>query len=422
MWALPARAQLPALPAIDAQADIRMPSDFSRVEFYLITVEVGDNVWDNFGHTALRMVDENSGTDLMFNWGLFDTSAGVLRFGADFAAGIMEYRLGVSPPHWELARYQAEQRSIWQDRLVLTAPQKQRLYQRLAWNLRAENLQYDYDYFFDNCTTRVRDYLDEALGGSLVERSRAASPATFRDEVQSHYASLPLIAFSLDVLMNERIDRRMSQWERMFLPAQLRNQLGNLGLLADREVLAQFPPPSAGLNPYYVVLALLAPLLLLLLSVRRASIAAFSSQPGFTLRWPGLNYRLLGLLGLVVSLFSGVYGLLMTMGWLFSAHLDLHGNINLLLFWPTDLLGLYVSLKWLLGGQAPAVGYLRRRLMLLYLVLHILAALVYVLLGVTGLTAQSTGALMLYAVPVVILFALVVAAAGLRSVRAMRFR
>lgn len=419
-------AQSPAstassLQPIDDVAAMRMPADFNQLEFYLITVDVGNHVWDNFGHTALRMVDDNSDTDIVFNWGLFDTSVGYVRFAANFARGIMDYQLGVSPPAWELSRYQAEARTIWQDRLVLTPAQKQSLYQRLAWNLRDENLIYDYDYFFDNCTTRVRDYLDEALGGVISEQSRALSSNTFRDEVQSHYASLPLIAFSLDVLMNERIDRRMSQWEQMFLPAQLRAQLNQLGLLDNGEVLAEFTPPAPGVNPYYIAALMLLPLLLLLLSVRRASIASFSSQPGFTLRMPALSYRLLGLIGLPVVLFSGVYGVMMTWGWLFSSHLDTHANINLLLFWPSDLLGLLTAVRWLLAGKAPAVSRMRQRLVIFYLFLHVLSALVYVFMGLTGLSDQSTGSLMLFVVPVLILFAVVVAVVGLRPVRSMRF-
>ena len=398
-----------------------MPADFSRVEFYLITVDVGDHVWDNFGHTALRMVDENSGTDIVFNWGLFDTSVGYVRFAANFARGVMDYQLGVSPPNWEFSRYQAEARTIWQDRIVLTNAQKQRLYQRLSWNLRAENIVYDYDYFFDNCTTRVRDYLDEALGGAVADRSRALSSDTFRDEVQSHYASLPLIAFSLDVLMNSRIDRRMTQWEQMFLPAQLRNQLNRSGLLDNSEVLAQFTPPEAGINPYYLVAALLIPLLMLLLSVRRASIASFTSQPGFTLRAPWLNYRLLGLVALVVAVFSGVYGTIMLLGWLFSAHLDTHANINLMLFWPTDLLGVFFALHWLVAGAAPAVSRLRQQTVVFYMVMHIVAALIYVFMGISGLSGQNTVSLMLFVVPVLILFAMVVSVAGLRATRSMRF-
>lgn len=421
LQAQPAGADAALQTAIDDATSIRMPVDFNRVEFYLITVDVGDNVWDNFGHTALRLVDDNSGTDMVFNWGLFDTSVGQLRFASNFARGIMEYQLGVSPPHWEFARYQAEGRTVWQDRLVLTNPQKMRLYQRLAWNLREENRVYDYDYFYDNCTTRVRDYLDEALGGSIAERSRAFSNNTFRDEVTAHYASLPVISLSLDVLMNERIDRRMSQWEQMFLPAQLRQQLDRLGLLADSEVLAQFEPPPAVIDPYFVVAALLLPALLLLLSVRKASIASFTSQPGFTLRAPAISYRVMGLLGIAVALFSGVYGLIMALGWWLSSHLDLHGNINLLLFWPTDLLGVPLALRWLLSGKAPAISRLRHRLTVTYLFLHAVAALVYVVMGLFGLSAQSTGALMVFVVPVLLVFAMVVAVAGTRSVRAIRF-
>ncbi|MDP2283480.1 MAG: DUF4105 domain-containing protein, partial [Pseudohongiella sp.] len=284
------------LPLIDNAASILVPVDLNRLQFFLITVDVGNHLWDNFGHTALRMVDENSGTDIVFNWGLFDTSVGYMRFGANFVRGIMEYQLGVSPPHWELSRYQGEARTVWQDRLILTNPQKLQLYQRLSWNLRPENIVYNYDYFFDNCTTRVRDFLDEAMDGTLAARSQTLVQNSFRDEVQSHYANLPLIAMSLDVLMNSRIDRQMTQWEQMFLPASLRQHLNRLGLLADGEILAQFTPPADGPNPYLAVIALLIPLILLFLSVRKASIASFSSQPGFTLRAPGLSYRVLGLI------------------------------------------------------------------------------------------------------------------------------
>lgn len=407
-------------PPIDGPA-IRLPADFSQVRFYLITVDVGDHVWDNFGHTALRLVDDSTHTDLVFNWGLFDASIGYVRFAANFARGIMDYQLGVTPPEWELGRYQQEARTVWQDQLVLTSDQKRRLYERLAWNIRDENLVYEYEYFFDNCTTRVRDYLDEALGGSLSEQSRALSSSTFRDEVRDHYASLPLIAFSLDVLMNERIDRRMTQWEQMFLPLALRAQLDRAGLLTDGQVLMEFPAPEAGVNPYYLAALLLIPCLLLLLSLKRASIASFSSQPGFTLRMPALSYRLLGLVGLVVALFSGVYGLIMSLGWLFSSHQDIHGNLNLLLFWPTDLLGAVIALRWLLTGRAWFVSSGRHQWVMTYFIIHIMAALVYLVIVVFGLTEQRVGSLLLYVLPVLALFSVLAMTAGMSRIRSIRF-
>lgn len=420
VWSQPA-ALPPELPAIDRRDEIRMPADFSQVHFYLITVDVGDQVWDNFGHTALRMVDDNTGTDLLFNWGLFDTSGGVLRFGFNFARGIMDYQLGVAPPGWELGGYQRAGRTVWQDRLRLTTAQKQQLYQRIAWNLRPDNVVYAYDYFYDNCTTRVRDYLDEALGGQLSGQTGALTQGTYRDEVVAHYASLPLIGFSLDVLMNHRVDQRLTQWQRMFLPLQLRAQLDRQGLLEDSEVLMQFPAPEAGPNPYRMAALLLIPLLLMAATIRKASIASFSSQPGFALRAPALSYRALGLVALVICVFSGIYGLAMSLAWLVSSHEDLHGSLNLLLFWPTDLLGLGLALRWLVRGEPVLVTGARHQLIVSYLMLHVVAAMVYLVMGGFGLSGQYVGALMLYVVPVLLVFALVVLAAGLRRSRGLRF-
>lgn len=407
-------------PPVDGPA-IRLPSNFNQLRFYLITVDVGDHVWDNFGHTALRLVDESTNTDLVFNWGLFDASIGYVRFAANFARGIMDYQLGVTPPEWELGRYQQEGRTVWQDELVLTHAQKRSLYQRLAWNIRDENLVYEYDYFFDNCTTRVRDYLDEALGGALSEQSRALTRSTFRDEIRGHYASLPLISFSLDVLMNERIDRRMTQWEQMFLPLTLRAQLDRAGLLTDQQVLMEFSPPESGANPYHLAALLMIPALLLLLCLQRASIASFSSQPGLTLRLPALTYRVLGLLGLLIALFSGVYGLIMSLGWLFSSHQDIHGNLNLLLFWPTDLFGVVIALRWLLTGRAWSVSSGRHQWMMTYFIIHIMAAIVYLVIAVFGLSGQHVASLMIYVVPVLATVTILIMSAGMNRVRSIRF-
>lgn len=410
-----------AQPTIENRQDIQVPNNLNQLEFYLITVDVGANVWDNFGHTALRVVDNTTNTDLIFNWGLFDTSIGNLRFAANFARGIMNYQLGVAPPAWELGRYQAEGRSVWQDRLRLTAEQKRTLYQRLAWNLRPENISYDYEYFFDNCTTRVRDYLDEALGGALSNQTQVLGQRTFRDEVVDHYASVPVIAFSLNILMNGNIDERMTQWQRMFLPLQLREQLLRLGMIEESETVMSFAPPEAGPSANLISLLLALPMLLLLLSVRRASIASFSSQPGFALRAPAVSYRLLGLLGLIIALFSGVYGLIMSLGWWLSSHQDVHGNLNLLLFWPTDLLGLGVAFSWLLKGQAYTLSSTRQQFVTAYLVLHLLAALVYLVMALFGLGGQHLGSIALYVLPPLILYALVVMIAGMRPIRSFRW-
>ena len=421
------------LPQINAVDSIRLPASFELVDFYLITVDVGDQVWDNFGHTALRVVDRNTRSDLVFNWGLFDASEGNVAFATNFLRGILNYQLGVSPPSWEFGRYEREQRTVWQDKINLTNAQKEILYKRLAWNLREENIVYSYQYFFDNCTTRVRDYLNEALGGRLESENRALTRTTFRDEVQSHYASIPPVAVSLDILMNDRIDRRMTQWEELFLPAQLRRELlsfpsdvlrnGQRALMLEEPtVVMEFTPPSSLPSGYYFVGAgLLIPVAFLFLMLRRIPLSSFSSQPGFTFRAPQLSYRLMGLLTLIVSLASGIYGLIMSFGWIASAHLDLHQNLNLLVFWPTDILGLIFALRWLLAGRSYSMSSTTHNVIVFYFILHLLAALVYVFVALTGIAEQNVVSLLIYVVPALMAFAILVWNAGFSPVRRMRF-
>src|SRR5690606_17561823 len=118
-------------------------------------------------------------------------------------------------------------------------------------------------YFLDNCTTRVRDYLDEAVQGGIAAQAGARTQVSYRDEVLSHYASLPGIDLSLDVIMNADVDRQMSRWEHMFLPAQLRQQLlatpssvylngQRLPMLSDSQSLMDFEPPEPGPDAYHL--------------------------------------------------------------------------------------------------------------------------------------------------------------------------
>ncbi|MEZ5491213.1 MAG: DUF4105 domain-containing protein [Gammaproteobacteria bacterium] len=409
-----------ALEAVDDIDSAALPADFGRVHFYLITVDAGNNVWDNFGHTALRVIDENNNTDTVYNWGLFDASGGVVQFSFNFFRGIMNYQLGTSSPGAEFGAYRQQQRSVWQDAINLNNRQKETLYKRLLWNVRPENIVYPYHYFFDNCTTRVRDYLDEALEGKISAATGSTTDNTFRDLVTYHYRSAPLIEFSVDLLMNANIDRPVTQWEEMFLPLSLRARLMTLPsdvavagrqqpLLSDSVVIAEFPTPQAGANPYYVAgTLLLAPALFLFLLLRKVSMSYFATHSRITLNAPGLSFRLLGLVGLVVSLFSGIYGCLMLGGWFFSDHMDLYKNVNLLLCWPADLLGVVVAGRWFIQARpwplthnsAPFINY--------YMLARLVSVVAYAVIAVFNLAPQSTMTFLLTVTPGLFLLILLV--------------
>ncbi|MGM0633981.1 MAG: hypothetical protein ACQETO_12515, partial [Pseudomonadota bacterium] len=153
--------------------------------------------------------------------------------------------------------------------------------------------------------------------------------------------------------------------------------------------------------------------------IRRVPISLFSTSAGYRLTAAGFSYRLLGLLGLLLALVSGGFGALMLFAWLGSSHEDLHGNLNLLLFWPTDLLLAGYAVRWLLLGRAVTIGAGRYQWVIAYLMLHGLAGMVY--LGVSAFSGQHVGALLLYVLPVLVLFAIVTSLAGFRVVRPIRF-
>lgn len=415
---LPGR--LAALESIGSSEQYKLPADMSGVHFYLITIDVGDMVWDNFGHTAVRVFDENNNTDVIFNWGGFDTSGGVVSFSYNFFKGIMNYRLFTNTPSQEFATYRSQQRTLWQDKINLTNPEKEILYRRLLWNLEPENIAYPYQYFFDNCTTRVRDYLDEALSGRIAASNTGITEHTFREQVQAHYESVSLIGFSLDILMNSNIDRPVTEWEEMFLPLSLRERLLQIEsdvaengerqmLLSDSQLLMEFPPPSIETDAYQIAsISLLVPVLFLFLMLKKIPMSYFATHSRIGLKMANLNFRLLAFLGLITALFSGIYGLLMLGSWFVSDHLDLHHNINLLLFWPTDLLGVLVALRWLIfckpwpmtHNSTPFINY--------YLLAHVIGMITYAGITFLQVSAQFTSDIALYVVPGFFLFTILI--------------
>ena len=422
-----ATAAVPPLSELDAYPE---PDDLGGLHFYLVTVDVGNRLWDNFGHTALRVRDEASGADLLFNWGGFDASGGMLRFGLDFFLGETNYRLFTIPTEQAYAQYRSEERTVWEERINLNNAEKSRLYQRLMWNLEPDNLVYAYDYFDDNCTTRLRDYLDEALDGRLSGRFAGMTEITYRQVIEDHYASLAAVAMLLDIGMNSNIDRAMSEWEAMFLPLTLRRQLlgvqsdvalagERLGLLAESRVVAAFPPPARQWNAYLVFMLILTVLSLWLMLTRKKPrfsryIDSTPSEQQATL--PPTGFRVLGALCLICSAFSGLLGCLMLGSWFWSGHEDLHHNANLLLFWPTDLLGVIYSLRLLLLKSPWPVDRHSAPYVNNYLLAHLLGMVAYVVIHFAGLSDQDLGNVVIWLIAPLTLFTILVWRRGFQRV------
>jgi hypothetical protein len=123
------------------------------------------------------------------------------------------------------------------------------------------------------------------------------------------------------------------------------------------------------------------------------------------------------LLGLLTAIFSGVYGSLMLGSWFVSDHSDTHHNINLLLFWPTDLLIILVALRWLVLCKPWPITHNSAPFINNYLMLHVAAMLGYVAIAFLGLSQQLIMDIAVYVVPGFLLFTLLIWAVGVEPTK-----
>jgi hypothetical protein len=199
----------------------------SELTAYLMTMGQGDQVWERYGHNAIGIRDASANTDVVFNWGLF--SFDEPGFIGRFLRGEMMYWMGGQDVASTIAQYRAINRTVEIQELNLSPPQRLALYDFIKWNARDENKFYRYDYFLDNCSTRVRDVLDQVLGGALrTATDTAATGTTYRWHALRLMAEDKLTVTGVDVGLGRPTDRPITEWEEMFIPMKVRDRVREL--------------------------------------------------------------------------------------------------------------------------------------------------------------------------------------------------
>lgn len=336
-WLLALRSADSQQPTADSQSPVAAGSELT---ISVLTMGQGDAVWERFGHNALRIQDAALGTDVAYNWGTFDFDQP--NFVGRFLTGNTLYWLDSIPTGLMVEYYRRElNRSIVEQRLELTPAQRVALRDYVAWNVRPENRNYRYDYFLDNCSTRLRDVIDRALGGALrAALAPVPSALTFRSETERLTAGMPLTVSGIHVALGEPADRRMSAWEEGFVPMRLRDRLrevrvrGEDGtarpLVAEERVLyTASRAAEAAEAPSLLGRFLVAGLLLAGLLAWSASRAARGSRGG---------RAAFATLGAVWGLLTGTMGIVLALAWGVTRHEFWYDNENLLQLAPIAIL------------------------------------------------------------------------------------
>ena len=185
----------------------------------VLTCTPGEELYSTFGHSAIRIrKDEltNTPIDVIYNYGTFDGFQE--NFVLKFARGKLEYSLSVESFQDFNSAYRQENRGVTEQTLDLTSEQKRNLFILLAENSAPENRNYKYDFFYDNCATRIEQILRKALGEGFVIKDTYAGKNSFRDAIDLYLTRHPWGDYGIDLALGLPCDKKMEYGHSMFLP------------------------------------------------------------------------------------------------------------------------------------------------------------------------------------------------------------
>jgi len=304
---------------------IPLLSDSARIS--LLTVEPGDEVYSTFGHSALRVNDlANHRIDRCYNYGTFEFDQP--NFLLKFCRGKLLYFLDIESYRGFEYGNLADRRGMREQVLNLDPVQKQRLFELLSVNAREDNRYYKYDFFYDNCATRIRDIVGETFFHQLgYDSTHLLMGTTMRQLLRPYLKPHPWMGFGIDLLLGLPADRRARPEDFMFLPNGMHDVFAHTAIAAgqplvrgERNVPAQ-PFVREEFQPDIFERPLWMMCFVALLGL--LSMANPRTEHVFdTIFW-----FVLGLAGLVIALL-----------WFATDHSATKNNLNILWALPTHLL------------------------------------------------------------------------------------
>ncbi len=216
------------------------------IQISLLTASPGEEVYEVFGHTAIRVCQPQSKKDWVFNYGLFDFNSP--NFLYRFVKGETDYMLGVSDYRSFVVSYAMRGSEVREQILNISNDEAQAILNALMVNYEPENRVYRYNFFFDNCATRPRDIIQDNINGG-IEYVALPDGLTFREWVYKKTYRHKWLTFGIDLALGANTDRVATGYEAMFLPSVLYNAFetaeiapGNRDLVADMNVVVEADP------------------------------------------------------------------------------------------------------------------------------------------------------------------------------------
>lgn len=312
----------------------------AQAEASVLTMGPGKALYDSFGHSALRINDPALGIDVTYNYGVYDFSDP--NFYLKFAKGQMRYVLDRRPTEGFLRNYVEDNRWIKEQVLNLKPEELRRLFAFLEDNLKPENRAYNYDFFYDNCATKIPDILQKIVPNLVFDSGFVEQPKTFRTLIQQNVYWNSWGSFGMDLGIGSVVDRQATAYQHMFLPEYvfkgvqeaIRSQNAETSSIVKETItLFDAQPPALSSNFWTSPLLVMLILAFIILFITYRD----SKRERCTRYLDAVLHILLGMIGVVFLLL-----------WFATDHYTTAYNYNLLWAFPLNLI-----LGFQLGKKSP---------------------------------------------------------------------
>ena len=306
-------------------------------EISIVTAGPGEELYEKFGQSAIRVKDPVLNLDLIYNYGIFDFNAP--NFYSNFADGKMYYLLARYDFKYFLASYKKDKRWLKQQVLNLNSVEKQQMFMYLENNVLKENATYLYDPFFDNCATKLRDILKLILTNAVILKSEnIENNETLRGLMNHKIYWNTWGNFGINLIAGTILDAKRNQLEYTYLPdylfktfknAKIKREQKLVDLVKREDILLNFdeiPTSSSLLSPLVVFTLLLL-------------IVSFITLNDIK------NKRRTKSLDFIIFFVTGLVGLLLTYLWMFSSHKTAPNNFNVLWAFVPNLYISFIIIK-----------------------------------------------------------------------------
>lgn len=313
------------------------PTLSNDAKIIIITCGPGqDELYTAFGHSAIRVVDPIMGFDFVYNYGEFDFNQP--NFYINYAKGFLYFKLARNDYKRFRDYYIYFDRYIHEQTLNLNQKQKQKLFDFLEWNNKPENRNYFYDYFYDNCATRIRDAMIKVFADSVeFDGSYITEEKTIRDLTDDYLKYQPWGDLGIDICLGLPMDKQATPFMHMYLPDYIESGFNHASIttngvklsLVEKTHIVHQPKSVAYTRGWLTPQLIFGLLFILVLSI--------------TIREFKVGKRVV-ITDFIIFLITGLLGVFLLLLWLATDHNAAAYNLNILWAFPLNFLAAFLLL------------------------------------------------------------------------------